>query len=100
MLACCAGNETQAALQYLKDHDEQTLRSLLDLVAIPSVSALPGAHPHEQWQRAAAAAQRGKSRLHVVGHVYRVMWACLPEPLTRCPAAQSTPRTCAGRLSG
>ena len=41
----CAGGEAQKALEYLKEHEAETEKLLQDIVAIPSVSALPGMRP-------------------------------------------------------
>lgn len=38
----CAGDEAQSALEYLKKHEAETEKLLQELVAIPSISALPG----------------------------------------------------------
>ena len=41
----CAGGEAQKTLEYLKEHEAETEKLLQDIVAIPSVSALPGMRP-------------------------------------------------------
>lgn len=38
----CAAEPLQAALEYARDHQKQFNDQLLDLIQIPSISALPG----------------------------------------------------------